>query len=143
MRRSGHGRRMHCQEALIAPRAAAATPSAAAPSPSPSPSARPSQTPKPTADAFAPAQTRLANLCNAIAAASGGHGIKGREANELNGLLAQAQRALDSHDAVGARKTADQLFQAINNSIRNDRIDKKQAQVLVDAEALQDAVARL
>lgn len=121
----------------------AATPSAAAPSPSPSPSTRPSQTPRPTADAFAPAQARLANLRSAIASASGGHGIKGREANELDGLLAQEQSALDSHDAVGARTTADQLVQAINN-IKKDQIDKKQAQALIDAaEALKNAVARL
>lgn len=118
----------------------AATPSAAAPSPSPSPSTRPSQTP--TADAFAPAQARLADLRSAIASASGGHGIKGREANELDGLLAQEQSALDSHDAVGARTTADRLVQAINN-IKNE-IDKKQAQALIDAaEALKNAVARL
>ena len=123
----------------------AATPSAAVPSPSPSPSPRPSRTPAPTptADGFAPAQARLASLRNAIAAASGGHGIKGREANELNGLLTQEQRALDSHDAVGARTTAAQLVQAINN-IKSDEIDKKQAKALIDAaQALQNAVARL
>jgi hypothetical protein len=120
----------------------AATPSVAAPSASPSPSARPSQTPKPTADGFAPAQARLADLRSAIAAASGGHGIKGRDANELTGLLAREQSALDSHDAAGARTTADQLVQAINK-IKND-IDKKQAQALSDvAKALQNAVARL
>ena len=40
--------------------------------------------------------------------------------------LTQEQRALDSHDAVGARTTAAQLVQAINN-IKSDEIDKKQA----------------
>ena len=120
-----------------------ATPSASALSSSPSPSTRSSQTPKPTADAFAPAQARLANLRTAIAAASGGHGIKGRVAKDLNDLLAQEQRILDSHDAVGARTTADQLVQAINH-IKKDQIDKKQTQALIDAaEALQHAVARL
>ena len=116
----------------------------AAPSPSPSRSAGPSPTPKPAADPFAPAQARLADLRDAIAAASGGHGIKGREANELQGLLVQEQGALDSHDAGGARATADQLVQTINNDIENDRIDKDQAQALVDAaQALHDAVAGL
>ena len=116
----------------------------AAPSPSPSPSAGPSPTPKPTADPFALAQARLADLRDAIAAASGGHGLKGREANELQGLLVQEQGALDSHDAGGARATADQLVQTINNDIENDRIDKDQAQALVDAaQALRDAVAGL
>ena len=111
--------------------------------PSPSPSSRPSRTPTATADGFAPAQARLASLRDAIAAASGGHGIKGREANELNDLLAQEQRALDSHDAAAARSTAAQLVQAIKD-IKSDEIDKKQAKSLIDAaQALQSAVARL
>jgi hypothetical protein len=113
-------------------------------SPSATASAGPSLTPKPTANRFAPAQARLADLRDAIAAASGGHGIKGREANDLQALLLQEQRALDSHDAGGARATADQLVQTINNDIENDRIDKDQAQALVDAaQALRDAVAVL
>jgi hypothetical protein len=104
----------------------------------------PSPTPRSTADRFAPAQARLADLRDAIATATGGHGIKGREANELQDLLLQEQRALDSHDAVGARATADQLVQTINNDIKNDRIDKAQAQALVGAaKALRDAVAVL
>lgn len=112
--------------------------------PSVSPSAGPSPTPKPTADGFAPAQARLADLRDAIAAASGGHGIKGREAKELQELLVQEQGALDSHDAGSARATANQLVQAINNDIENDRIDKDQAQALVGAaHALRDAVAGL
>jgi Protein kinase domain len=113
-------------------------------SPSAVASAGPSPTPKPTADRFAPAQARLADLRDAIAAASGGHGIKGREANELQGLLLQEQGALDSHDAGGARSTADQLVQTINNDIQNDKIDKAQAQALVAAaKALRDAVVVL
>jgi eukaryotic-like serine/threonine-protein kinase len=112
--------------------------------PSASQSAGPSSTPKPTADGFARAQARLADLRDAIAAASGGHGIKGREANDLQGLLLQEQGALDSHDAGGARATANQLVQTINNDIANDRIDKDQAQALVGAaQALRDAVAGL
>jgi hypothetical protein len=122
------------------------------PSPSTGPKASPSATaspgtsptPKPTADRFAPAQARLADLRDAIAAASGGHGIKGREANDLQGLLLQEQGALDSHDAAGARATADRLVQTINNDIKNDRIDKTQAQALIGAaKALRDAVAVL
>jgi hypothetical protein len=113
-------------------------------SPSASASAGPSPTSKATADPFAPAQARLADLRAAIAAASGGHGIKGREANELQGLLLQEQSALDSHDTGGARATADRLVQTINNDIENDRIDKDQAQALVGAaQALRDAVAVL
>jgi eukaryotic-like serine/threonine-protein kinase len=119
-----------------------ATPSAVGASPSPSSSAGPS--PKPTADRFAPAIARLADLRDAIAAASGGHGIKGHEANELQGLLTNEQGALDSHDAGGARATADQLVQAIKDDIESDKINKDQAQALVDAaQALRKAVAGL
>jgi hypothetical protein len=107
-------------------------------------SAAPSPTPKPTADAFAPARSRLADLRDAIAAASGGHGIKGREANELQALLAQEQGALDAHDAGAARATADQLIQTINDDIQNDKIGEDQARSLVAAaQALRGAVARL
>jgi eukaryotic-like serine/threonine-protein kinase len=113
-------------------------------SPSATASAGPSPTPKPTVDRFAPAQARLADLRDAIAAASGGHGIKGREANELEGLVLQEQGALDSHDAGAARATADQLIQTINNDIKDDRIDKAQAQALAGAaKALRDAVGVL
>jgi hypothetical protein len=106
----------------------------------PSPSARPS--PKPTADRFAAAEARLVDLRDAIANVSGGHGIKGREANELQGLLADEQTALDSHDGGAARATADQLLQAIRNDTEDDGIDEDQAQALVNAaQALQRAVA--
>ena len=117
-----------------------ATVAGATPSVAPSPSARPS--PKPTADRFAAAEARLVDLRDAIANVSGGHGIKGREANELQGLLADEQTALDSHDGGAARATADQLLQAIRNDTEDDGIDEDQAQALVNAaQALQRAVA--
>ena len=119
-----------------------ATTSAPTPSRSPGASTQPSA--KPTADRFASASARLAGLRDAIATASGGHGIKGREANELQSLLANEQSALDSHDGGSARTTADQLLQAIQDDVKNDRIDKAQAQALVDAaQALRKAVASL
>ena len=102
-----------------------------------------SPTAKPTADGFARAQARLSDLRAAIADASGGHGIKGREANEIQALLLQEQHSLDSRDASGARATADQLVQGINN-IKDEQIDEEQAQALKDAaRALQNAVAGL
>jgi serine/threonine-protein kinase len=118
------------------------TTSAATPSRSPSPSAGPSA--KPTADRFAAADARLADLRDAITTASGGHGIKGREANELQGLLADEQSALGSHDGSAARATADKLLLTIRNDIEGDRIDQDQGQALVDAaQALRTAVAGL
>ncbi len=121
---------------------AKATKSAPPPSTSPALSARPS--PKPTADPFAAADARLSDLRNAIANASGGHGIKGREANDLQGLLADEQSALGSHDGGAARATADQILQTIRNDTEDDGIDKGQAKTLVDAaQALRRAVAGL
>jgi eukaryotic-like serine/threonine-protein kinase len=118
--------------------AASSLPASASPSASTKP--KPSASP----DRFAPAKARLADLRDAVAAVSGGHGIKGRAANELQGLIAQEQQALDSQDAAGARTTADQLAQTIDQDIKDDNIDKDQARTLVDAaQALRDAVANL
>jgi hypothetical protein len=126
------------------PTSAGAKATASAGPSSTSPSLSPGPSPKPTADAFAAARARLADLRDAIASASGGHGIKGREANELQALLNDEQNALESHDGGAARASADQLVQAINNDIESDRIDKAQAQALVDAaQALRRAVASL
>jgi hypothetical protein len=62
----------------------------------------------------------------------------------LQGLLADEQSALGSHDGGAARATADQIFQAIRNDTEGDGIDQHQAKTLVDAaQALRSAVAGL
>ena len=110
---------------------AKATKSVTTPPTSPSPSAPPS--PKPTVDPFTAADARLSDLRDAIANASGGHGIKGREANELRGLLADEQSALDPTMAVPRARSPTGSSRRSGNDTESDGIDEAQAKARADA----------
>ena len=116
-------------------------------SPSPSPSPSPSQSPSPTQattpppDRFAAARDRLTETYQAIEAAKGGGGLKGKEANQLRGPADKVGRAIDANDARGARAAADDLIDAVRKDIDEKRVGGEDAQRLLSAaQALRDSI---
>jgi serine/threonine-protein kinase len=86
----------------------------AAPSPSASPALSPTPVPSPTVD---PAVTALDELSAAIDAARGGpDGLKGKEANELDTMVARVRRDLDAGDRSKALKDARELDRRVRDA---------------------------
>jgi hypothetical protein len=107
--------------------ASATVPSASPSTASPSPAA----TPAPTAD---PARAALAEMGAAIDAARGGHdGLKGKEANDLQGRVGAVQEALDAGDRNAALDEARQLDDRVGEL--SDRLAEDQAARLRAASA--------
>jgi hypothetical protein len=106
---------------------------APSPSPSPSPSASPSPSvaPSPTRD---PAFAALDEMDAAIAAAQGGpDGLKGKEAKDLESMVAAVRRALTAGDRRAALDAARKLDRRVNDVA--DEIGRDQATRLQTASA--------
>jgi serine/threonine-protein kinase len=82
-------------------------------SPAPSPSATPARTPD-------PAVAALDAVDAAIAAARGGHGLKGKEANDLEALARRVRTALAGGDRSAALSDARDLDRRIRDLTKGD-----------------------
>jgi serine/threonine protein kinase len=99
---------------------ASAGPSSPPPSPSPSPSPSPA-TPVPTPSVASRALAALAGVDDAIDAARGSDGLKGRDANELERRARDVRLALERGDLDAAAGEAEKLAEAVNDM--EDEID--------------------
>ena len=119
----------------------AAAPSGGAPSPSPSPFASPSSSPSPSPSPSAtpvatPTVVQLAlaaldEVDAAIAAASGGGGLKGKERNEIEGDARAIRSALAAGNLDRARDLAGELAERVDKAA--DELSDAQAARLIDA----------
>ena len=118
---------------LVVVSSPSARPSASPASASPPASRSPVVTPSPNPAARALAA--LEKVVDAIEAARGGGGLKGKEANELERIAGDVRRALDAGEFDEAREGADRLSERIAKDARE--LDKTRR------ERLQAAVAAL
>jgi serine/threonine-protein kinase len=101
------------------------------PSPSPSPTPSPSPSPVPTVSVAAQALAALDGVDEAIQAARGSDGLKGKDANELERRAGDVRSALEQGDLDGATEAADALREKVDDMA--DEIDEDAARRLRNA----------
>jgi len=100
-------------------------------SPSPSPSASPSPSPVPTVSVAAQALAALDGVDEAIQAARGSDGLRGKDANELERRARDVRSALEQGDLDTAGEAAVALREAVDDL--GDEIDEDAARRLKNA----------
>ena len=112
-------------------------PSAAGPSLSPSPIPSPS----PSAALPAAVDAAIADLRAAVAAAKGGRdGLKGKEANDLDGRISSVGDALDEADLDTAAERAGDLLERIEDVADKQLSEARGATLVAAGRALVNAI---
>ena len=95
----------------------------ASPSPTASVGGSPSAAASAIADPFADARAASDEMRAAIAGARGAGGLNGREANDIEGVLDQFERALDADDLNAARDAADKVAAQVADLVDQRAVD--------------------